>query len=133
MVDAAHPSDGEVPPGLAPGGVSNASVAQAFHMDNAGVISLVGVPQTDNPEHDLLVALMLGYRDLAKKTRVLGGALKKGARQTGFPIERPSAYLAKSSYVNVSGSGRSKGYSLKNEGIRYASRVAGQLLAGGAD
>jgi hypothetical protein len=98
--------------------------------ERGGVISLLGLPRTDNAAADALVLLLYGYKLMkADEYPVTGVRLMQAAQQTGIQIDRADrAISARDDLLVTSGYKRSKRYSLNNRGEQHALMLMQQLF-----
>ena len=111
-----------------PAPITDELLARVYRRDGDGV-SLLGLPRTDEPNADALVALLYGYRRLLNRTAVSGYMLIRAAKQSGVAIPRVDTTLAKrSEYVLAAGSKRGRVYSLNNPGVIFAEELLRKIV-----
>ena len=96
-----------------------------------GVVVLQGMPKTENVTADALLLLLLGFKKRQAMNRVVGARLVKAALMTGFEVGRIYKEIEPNSdYVNISGKGRAKSYSLNLRGQQRAEKLAESIQRG---
>jgi hypothetical protein len=91
--------------------------------DKDGCVYLRYSPSTDTVEHDALVLLLLGFRELNEESAVLGTRLLKAAQRSHIHIRRVNEVLRGSAYIKSGGVRKGVRYSLNNIGLGYARKL----------
>jgi hypothetical protein len=108
--------------------ITDELLTRVYRRDGDG-ISLLGLPRTDQPSADALVALLYGYRRLLNRTAVNGYTLIRAAKQSGVVIPRVDTSLAKrTDFVLAAGAKRGRMYSLNNPGVVYAEELLRKIV-----
>lgn len=106
-------------------------IARAFAQDDKGIVSLKGIPQTDDKNADALILMLYGFKALKGQDTVLVTQLAAAARKSGVNIERIDRTIAaKSAYHMKAGARRGGKYSLNNQGELYAEQMLLSMFNG---
>lgn len=107
-----------------PAGELDASILNRVFRSNDGVVSLLGLPRTDQPKADGLIALLYGFDELLGQKTVTGVTLNKAARISGINLDRIDREIVQKEELYMkAGQRRGTTYSLNNRGREYAKGV----------
>jgi hypothetical protein len=107
----------------------DALIKRIFDLAEDGLISLKVFPRGDNAEADGLLLLLYGYQRIAKNDHVFAVTLSRAARKSGLQFDRVDRLMeTQRAYIGRGGQRRSTTYTLNNQGVAQAARIAMSLL-----
>jgi hypothetical protein len=114
---------------LKEGDPDEALIKRIFDLGEDGTISLKVLPRGDNALADGLILLLYGYRRIAETENVFAVTLSRAATKSGIQFDRiDRAIEPHRAFVVRGGLRRSATYTLNNQGIAHAGRLAMTLL-----
>jgi hypothetical protein len=120
---------GSIATGGGGGAPDDALMTRIFDRAEDGLISLKVLPPGENRQADGLLLLLYGYKRLAGTENVFAVTLSRAAKKSGILIDRTDrAMEPHKAYYGRGGVRRSATYTLNNQGVAFAERLAMQLL-----
>lgn len=123
-------SDAKGVPGRQADAIDNDILDAVLEKGDDNIVHLRTSPETGR-QGDVLLLLLLGYHDLARKHDVSGAELKESVQRSGVEVKRPDRALeplVKAGLVREGGRKSGKRYALKQNGRAKALELIDAML-----